>query len=123
MAAKKTTITAEYTVDILNRIAQGETPQKETAISPKEFIGQVLPHAKIFLAQGYEYKEVAKFIGHVSASDLRKAVKKSLAEEKEREKAVKKEKKKMQKKEKTVALKSVGTKSAAKRAQAGNAAS
>jgi|GEM_PF-3153244 len=122
MAAKEI-ITAEYVAAILNRIAQGETPQKDTSISPKEFTEQMLPHVKAFLVQGYAFKEIAEFIGHVSASDLKKAVKKSLAEDKEREKAVKKEKEKaIQKKEKAVAPRPVGTRSTAKRSQAGSAA-
>jgi hypothetical protein len=71
-------ITAEYVADLCRRIGEGETPKKE--ISLKEFIRQMLPHVKEFLARGYEYKEIAEFLGHVSAADLKKAVAKDAAE-------------------------------------------
>ena len=119
----KKIITPEYLAGLLSKIAQGERPQKVSSISQKAFLEQMLPHVKAFLAQDYTYKAIAEFIGHISISDLKKAVKKSLAEDKEREKAVKKEQTKTaQKKKKTVASKPVGAKSIAKSAQAGNAA-
>jgi hypothetical protein len=67
-------ISIDYVQDLCARIEQGETPRKNDALSPKEFIRQVLPHVKNFLAQGYSYKEIAAFLGHVSHEDLKKAV-------------------------------------------------
>jgi hypothetical protein len=72
------TITDQYVADLCRRIAEGEAPRKE--ISLKEFIRQMLPHVKDFLARNYEYKEIAEFLGHVSAADLKKAVAKDAAE-------------------------------------------
>jgi hypothetical protein len=72
MAAKN--ITAEHIADLCRRIEQGETPKRNTAISSKEFVRRMLPHVKNFLAQGYAYKEIAEFLGHVSVADLKKAV-------------------------------------------------
>jgi hypothetical protein len=72
MAAK--VITAEYVADLCRRIGEGETPKKNTEISAKEFIGQMMPHVKSFLARGYTYKEIVGFLGHVSVTDLKKAV-------------------------------------------------
>ena len=78
MAAKP--ITAEYVADLCHRIEQGETPQKNTDISRKEFLRQMLPHVENFLAQGYTYKEISTFLGQVSVTDLKKAVAKEDAE-------------------------------------------
>jgi hypothetical protein len=86
MAAK--VITAEYLAEITGRIEQGEKPRKNTEISAKEFTRQMLPHVKNFLAQGFSYKEIAGFLGHVSAADLKKAIGKDTSEEPE-EKAAK----------------------------------
>jgi hypothetical protein len=69
-----TNISVDYVKDLCARIEQGEKPQKNDTLSPKEFIRQVLPHVKIFLAQGYSYKEIAAFLGHISSGDLKKAV-------------------------------------------------
>ena len=78
MAAKP--ITAEYAAELCQRIEQGGVPEKSTEISFKEFISQVLPYVKKFLAEGYTYKEIAKFLGHVSATDLKKALAKDAME-------------------------------------------
>ena len=78
MSAKP--ITADYVADLSRRIEQGETPQKNTDISCREFLIQMLPHVKIFLEQGYTYKEISKFLGQVSVTDLKKAVAKENAE-------------------------------------------
>ncbi|MDR1489582.1 MAG: hypothetical protein LBS65_03720 [Desulfovibrio sp.] len=86
MAAK--VITAEYVAEITGRIEQGEKPRKNTEISAKEFIRQMLPHVKNFLAQGFSYKEIAGFLGHVSVADLKKAIVKDTVEAQE-EKAIK----------------------------------
>ena len=83
MSAKK--ITADYVADLHARIERGETPRKIDELSSKEFIRQMLPHVKNFLVQGYTYKEIAEFFGHVSSGDLKKIVVKEnfvLAEEK-----------------------------------------
>jgi hypothetical protein len=72
MSAKN--ITVEYVEDLCARIEQGEMPRKINALARKEFVRQMLPHVKIFLEQGYTYKEIADFLGHISASDLKKAV-------------------------------------------------
>ena len=40
----------------------------------------MLPHVKRFLAEGYTYKEIAKFLGHVSVTDLKKAIAKDATE-------------------------------------------
>lgn len=82
MAAKS--ITREYVDELVSRIGQGETPKKNTEISAKEFVRQMLPHVKNFVAQGYAYKEIADFIGHVSAADLKKAVAKDTSESQEK---------------------------------------
>ena len=73
-------IAADYVADLLHRIGQGEMPQKNAEISLKEFLKQILPHVKQFLAQGYTYKEIAKFLGQVSVTDLKKAVAKDNTE-------------------------------------------
>jgi len=78
MAAKP--ITAEYAAELCRRIEQGEAPEKNTEISSKEFISRMLPHVKKFLAEGYAYKEIAKFLGHASAADLKKAIAKDAVE-------------------------------------------
>ena len=84
-------ITAEHVANTLKKIEQGEMPKRNTKISQKEFAAQMLPHVKRFLAQGYTYKEVADFLGHITASDLKKAVEKGhCAEAKEHKKASKK---------------------------------
>ena len=67
-------ITLEYVAGLYARMERGETPRKNTDIAPRDFIRQMLPHVKNFLAQGYTYKEIAEFLGHVSAGDLKKAV-------------------------------------------------
>ncbi|MDR2818973.1 MAG: hypothetical protein LBB60_00340 [Desulfovibrio sp.] len=72
-------ITAEYVADLCRRIEEGELPKKNTEISAKEFVRQMVPHVKIFLAKGYTYKEIAVFFGHVSVTDLKKAVAKEAA--------------------------------------------
>jgi len=77
MSAKK--ITVDYVTDLHARIDRGETPRKVNDLSPKEFIQQMLPHVKNFLTQGYTYREIAEFLGHISSSDLKKAVAKSPA--------------------------------------------
>jgi len=71
---KAKNIPVDYVADLCTRIEQGETPRKSNALAPKEFLRQMLPHAKVFLAQGYTYKEIADFLGHISADDLKKAV-------------------------------------------------
>jgi len=86
-------ITAEHVANTLKKIEQGEMPKRNTKISQKEFAAQMLPHVKRFLAQGYTYKEIADFLGHITASDLKKAVEKDHpSEEKENKKASKKAK-------------------------------
>jgi len=128
--ADKKIITPEYLTELLSRIAKGERPQKIVTISQKAFVEQMLPHVKDFLAQDYTYKAIAEFIGHVSVAELRKVVKKSLAEDKEREKAAKKEAEKNMKKQKKTAApapkpistKSAAAKSTAQKPQAGSAA-
>ncbi|MDR3177091.1 MAG: hypothetical protein LBU06_11245 [Desulfovibrio sp.] len=82
MAAK--VITAEHVAEITGRIGQGEKPRKNTEISAKEFVMQMLPHVKNFLEQGFSYKEIAGFLGHVSASDLKKAIVKDTCEAQEK---------------------------------------
>lgn len=72
MSAQK--IAADYVTDLHARIEQGEKPRKINELSSKEFIRQMLPHVQKFLAQGYTYKEIAVFLGHISAGDLKKAV-------------------------------------------------
>jgi len=72
MSAKN--IPIDYVTDLCVRIGQGERPQKINELSSKEFIRQMLPHVKIFLAQGYTYKEIANFFGHISSGDLKKAL-------------------------------------------------
>jgi len=72
MSAKN--IPVDYVTDLCARIGQGERPRKINELSPKEFIRQMLPHVKIFLTQGYTYKEIAEFLGHISSSDLKKAL-------------------------------------------------
>ncbi len=72
MAAKS--VTTEYVDELIGRIKRGETLKKNTEISSKEFIKRMLPHVKSFVAEGFEYKEIAEFLGHVSAADLKKAV-------------------------------------------------
>jgi hypothetical protein len=72
MSAKN--ITVDYVTELHARIKRGETPQKIDKLSPKEFIRQMLPHVKSFLTQGYTYKEIADFFGHISSGDLKKAV-------------------------------------------------
>lgn len=72
MAAK--VITVEYVAELCRRIEQGETPKRNTEVSPKEFVRQMLPHVKRFLAMGYTYKEIAEFFGRASVADLKKAV-------------------------------------------------
>jgi len=84
-------ITAEHVANTLKRIEQGETPRKDTKISSKEFAMRMLPHVKRFLAQGYTYKEIAEFLGHIATSDVKKVVEKTLSpEEKKGKKAPKK---------------------------------
>jgi hypothetical protein len=73
-------VTAEHVADICRRIAQGETPKRNMELSLKEFTRQMLPHVKDFLAQGYTYKEIAEFLGHVSVADLKKAVARDTSE-------------------------------------------
>jgi hypothetical protein len=70
-------ISVDYVTALCARIEQGETPQKNNDLSPKEFIRQMLPHVKKFLEQGYTYKEIAEFLGHISSGDLKKAVTKA----------------------------------------------
>lgn len=79
MSAKM--ITTEYANELSLRIEQGERPRKtgEDAIAPKDFVQRMLPHIKAFLIQGYTHKEIAKFLGHVSGEDLKKAVEKDAA--------------------------------------------
>jgi len=73
-------ITVEYVADLHARIERGESPKKINELSPKEFIREMLPHVKKFLAQGYTHKEIALFLGYISSGDLKKAVaKESLA--------------------------------------------
>lgn len=72
MSAKN--IPVDYVEDLCARIGRGETPRKINELSPKEFIRQMLPHVKIFLAQGYTYKEIAEFLGHISSGDLKKTL-------------------------------------------------
>lgn len=74
-------ISTEYLNELNLRIEQGERPKKtgEDAMTPKEFIQRMLPHIKTFLVQGYTHKEIAKFLGHVSSEDLKKALEKDAA--------------------------------------------
>jgi hypothetical protein len=67
-------ISAEDLAEVCARIERGEKPEKTNEISSKDFIGRMLPHVKAFLEQGYTYREIAEFLGHVSAGALRKAV-------------------------------------------------
>ncbi|MDR2695374.1 MAG: hypothetical protein LBC79_03225 [Deltaproteobacteria bacterium] len=67
-------ISVDHVKDLCARIEQGATPRKNEALSPREFIRQMLPHVKKFLAQGYTYKEIAEFLGYISSGDLKKAV-------------------------------------------------
>ena len=72
MSAKN--ITVEYAEELRARIEQGEMPRKINALSRKEFVRQMLPHVKLFLGQGYTYKEIANLLGYISGGDLKKAV-------------------------------------------------
>ena len=74
MSAKA--ISAEYIAGICARIENGETPRKIPEVSLDDFIRQMLPHVRSFLEQGYSHKEIAEFLGYVSAGALRKAVEK-----------------------------------------------
>jgi len=78
MSAKNKNISVDYVKELCARIEQGETPRKNDALSPGEFIRQLLPHVKKFLAQGYTYKEIADFFGHISSGDLKKAMAKEI---------------------------------------------
>jgi DNA-binding transcriptional MerR regulator len=71
-------ISKEYLTELNLRIEQGERPKKtgEDAITSKDFLQRMLPHIKTFLAQGYTHKEIAKFMGHVSAEDVKKVLEK-----------------------------------------------
>jgi hypothetical protein len=83
-------IPLEYVAGLYARMERGETPRKNTDIAPRDFIRQMLPHVKNFLAQGYTYKEIAEFLGHVSAGDLKKAVAKENPAPASRKNAVRK---------------------------------
>jgi hypothetical protein len=71
---KAKNITVDYVADLCARIERGEKPRKINNLSFEEFIRRMLPHVKNFLAQGYTYKEIAEFFGHISSGDLKKAV-------------------------------------------------
>ena len=67
-------ISNEYVTELMERMRQGETPKKITGLKPAEFIKLMLPQVKIFLAQSFTHEEIAEFIGHVTESDLKKAL-------------------------------------------------
>ncbi|MDR1945783.1 MAG: hypothetical protein LBQ51_01255 [Desulfovibrio sp.] len=81
--SEKKMVTREYIEELRAGIAQGNKPARagEGPVSKKEFIRLMLPDVRNFLKEGYACKEIAAFLGHVTADDLKKAVERD-AEEK-----------------------------------------
>jgi hypothetical protein len=73
----KKTLTRDYLKETLEKIQAGDKPHKNPEeISKKEFLKALLPHLRSFRKDGYSPKEIAVFVGGVSASDIKKALEK-----------------------------------------------
>jgi len=83
----KPAITQEYVEHLRANIAKGRKPKKTPIIlSRKAFIKEMLPEISSFLAEGYDYKNIAEFLGPVTPEEVRKVVESCAKEEKKKTK-------------------------------------